>query len=491
MRMFTQKQIQSRRARSASRNPRSNPAAGQIHPSARVLHLQRTIGNRAVLRLLAVPPSTAQPLDAATRGSMEQRFHHGFGDVRVHTDSAAQASAAAEGALAYTAGRDVVFGAGQYRPHTLAGRWLIAHELAHVIQQRGAAGRGTGEGALEREAGEAGMRVALGGAAQVSPGQGGLAVQFLKVSSNGFGKALEDFTNTHGVKDKEVALLKKSGAFMKLVTDTLDKKYVWADDPIFKVTQNLKTPDASGRKSVKVSQLEIGPDGRVTAPATVAGKGMRAIRVTAGGGARFGSANAPPDYLGTDFISVDPGNFIQEIAHEATHAAAFVWGSAPPSRTLVAEIEAGIQDEVRARESEARILGQIPDPAVKAKAKTVGSRDAWQVERDVSPGANLTYLEMFFFSRELRDAQTRQRLTDAQAAKLRTEIDDLFGSVILKPSPGYGQTWFEWKSAERDWREFNSTHSPRDPNFAAEKEKLIQRHAKRFFKGKVSYRPHP
>lgn len=76
-----------------------------------------------------------QPLDLETRAFMEPRFGQDFGHVRVHTDATAAHSAQAVSALAYTAGSDVVFGAGQYQPGTDAGRRLIAHELAHVVQQ--------------------------------------------------------------------------------------------------------------------------------------------------------------------------------------------------------------------------------------------------------------------------------------------------------------------------------------------------------------------
>ena len=60
-----------------------------------------------------------------------------LGGVRIHTDARAVESARAMNALAYTVGRDIVFGAGQYAPATEAGRRLIAHELTHVLQQRG------------------------------------------------------------------------------------------------------------------------------------------------------------------------------------------------------------------------------------------------------------------------------------------------------------------------------------------------------------------
>lgn len=76
-------------------------------------------------------------LDAATRSFFEPRFGRDFGSVRVHSDSAAQASARDVNALAYTVGQDIVFGAGQYSPGTASGRALLAHELTHVVQQRG------------------------------------------------------------------------------------------------------------------------------------------------------------------------------------------------------------------------------------------------------------------------------------------------------------------------------------------------------------------
>jgi hypothetical protein len=83
--------------------------------------------------------SPGQPLDPAARSCMEQRFGHDFSQVRVHTDARAAESARLVNALAYTVGRDVVFGAGLYAPATESGRTLLSHELAHVVQQRGTA----------------------------------------------------------------------------------------------------------------------------------------------------------------------------------------------------------------------------------------------------------------------------------------------------------------------------------------------------------------
>lgn len=80
--------------------------------------------------------SPGQPLDAATRAFFEPRFGHDFSGVRVHADQKAAESAKLVGAQAYTVGQQVVVGAGQYAPGTAQGARLIAHELAHVAQQK-------------------------------------------------------------------------------------------------------------------------------------------------------------------------------------------------------------------------------------------------------------------------------------------------------------------------------------------------------------------
>ena len=88
----------------------------------------------SVERILA---SSGRPLDTGLRQDMEQRFGHDFSKVRIHADGAAQQSARAINAHAYTVGHTIVFGAGRFAPETNDGRRLIAHELAHVVQQSG------------------------------------------------------------------------------------------------------------------------------------------------------------------------------------------------------------------------------------------------------------------------------------------------------------------------------------------------------------------
>ncbi|MGH3624008.1 MAG: DUF4157 domain-containing protein [Sciscionella sp.] len=132
--------------------PSSN---GALAPDT-VLALQRTIGNAAVARLLAgdeeaepTPQPVVQhspvhralrdpgrPLDGDVRSDMEARLGVDFSDVRVHTDSTAHAAADSVQAHAFTSGPHIVFQRGRYDTSSAPGRRMLAHELAHVIQQR-------------------------------------------------------------------------------------------------------------------------------------------------------------------------------------------------------------------------------------------------------------------------------------------------------------------------------------------------------------------
>jgi hypothetical protein len=136
---------------------------------------------------------------------MEQRFGRDFGHVRLHTYPQAVASAAAVGARAYTVGSDLVFNEGEFAPDTHAGRKLIAHELAHVVQQGAVrvSHPHTGiaiaspDDSLEREAENAARRVAeadVSGTAgtSLSAGMGRLARAPLLQRDNGAGEKKEE-----------------------------------------------------------------------------------------------------------------------------------------------------------------------------------------------------------------------------------------------------------------------------------------------------------
>ena len=76
-------------------------------------------------------------IESGLRGRMESAFGADFGKVRFHTDAAAARTSRNVNARAFTIGHDVAFAAGEYQPGTLIGDALIAHELAHVVQQGG------------------------------------------------------------------------------------------------------------------------------------------------------------------------------------------------------------------------------------------------------------------------------------------------------------------------------------------------------------------
>jgi hypothetical protein len=80
---------------------------------------------------------SGQSLDGRVQSRMSAAFGYDFSGVRVHTDAKAVELSGQLNARAFTIGRDVAFGGGEYQPGTLIGDALIAHELAHVVQQGG------------------------------------------------------------------------------------------------------------------------------------------------------------------------------------------------------------------------------------------------------------------------------------------------------------------------------------------------------------------
>jgi len=101
----------------------------------RLLDLQRSVGNRAVQELL--PQSKGEAITPEVREKLEGGFATDIGAVRIHRDQPAAAFVDEMGKTAVTAGRDIYFAEGMYRPETPKGGALIAHEIAHVVQQAG------------------------------------------------------------------------------------------------------------------------------------------------------------------------------------------------------------------------------------------------------------------------------------------------------------------------------------------------------------------
>jgi hypothetical protein len=109
---------------------------------------------------IAASRGRGQPLDSRTRTRMSEGLGDRLSDVRVHAGPEADALARSVSARAFTVGTDVFFAEGEHKPGTGEGDRLMAHELAHVVQQRGAPAGGPltvsqpGD-SLEREADKA------------------------------------------------------------------------------------------------------------------------------------------------------------------------------------------------------------------------------------------------------------------------------------------------------------------------------------------------
>ncbi|MBN9385059.1 MAG: DUF4157 domain-containing protein [Chitinophagaceae bacterium] len=132
--------------------------AGVVQAKTRNGEVRKTEDPRTLQKELG----EGQPLTGDVRGRMESAFGMSFSHVRTHTDATATEASHRVNARAFTVGNHIAFGNGEYQPGTMLGDALIAHELAHTIQQSGAEGSvdkmeigGEGYDALEKDADKA------------------------------------------------------------------------------------------------------------------------------------------------------------------------------------------------------------------------------------------------------------------------------------------------------------------------------------------------
>jgi hypothetical protein len=164
--LLERRRERSRHSESATRDPRevdADHAADTVVSGYRTPFLDRspTAGTNILSGL-----GRGRPLDDSTLDRMESRFGESFTDVRIHTGNRAADAADGLHSRAFTVGNDIVFAEGEYAPDNTEGQRLLAHELAHVIQQRHPGGSGSGERETENDAHDAATQV-IGGSTPV------------------------------------------------------------------------------------------------------------------------------------------------------------------------------------------------------------------------------------------------------------------------------------------------------------------------------------
>lgn len=207
-----------------------------------------------------------RPLDPATRSFMEARFGRDFESVRIHTNGEAEASANALDARAYTFGRDIVFAGGAYAPESREGRRLLAHELAHVVQQD----RGARPKTIRRQ-GTAGTRPRTGGTGPPNVGSCTLrsgTMRWSLVPMVGYVNARIEFIPNSGV-----AAASRTISFIQTVSETLTTggflglfTTTWATRPQVDVLPGERDPfygaqrdPASGRWGDEPGSTQVRP----------------------------------------------------------------------------------------------------------------------------------------------------------------------------------------------------------------------------------------
>ncbi|HKH50006.1 MAG TPA: DUF4157 domain-containing protein [Thermoanaerobaculia bacterium] len=195
--------------------------------------------------------SAGRSLEPEVRSSMEGRFGYDFGRVRVHADPRAAESARAVGALAYTVGSHVAFGDDRYVPGSGEGKRLLAHELAHVVQQGAQSSLPEPDGLavspvddpLESQADTAAEAALRGAAAE--PGRGaGLGLQ----------RSPEDRFRGSTLPYREATELLKCNQIMK--DPEYCRREVLGEEPI-------RPTAGCGWFAVKLTPLATGVDGSI------------------------------------------------------------------------------------------------------------------------------------------------------------------------------------------------------------------------------------
>jgi len=213
--------------------------------ATQISHFGSARGNTPVM----APPSihdvlrsSGQPLDATARRFMEARFHYDFGGVRVHTDTEAARSSEQILASAYTVGNHVVFANAKYSPGTRAGKKLLAHELAHVIQGSG------GTAPLRRQPGP-----------HTQPDEARLRVQIVETLEATKRAAVDAVANA--IERGDTAYLQRLGLSSKQVNSLLTRNVQF--EMTFGAAAELAVEEGVRADPLLSQYIRRGPVGRV------------------------------------------------------------------------------------------------------------------------------------------------------------------------------------------------------------------------------------
>lgn len=199
------------------------------------------------------------PLDWSVRGPAEREFGHDFSNVRVHNDSSADAAARSLHAKAFTYGSHIAFSAGRFRPSNVEGRGLLAHELAHVVQQT--RGGRADEAGLEADAQRASAASVLGaGPADVR------GASEPHIARDGEEETPLWKRTWAGAKRSASGLAERAKAIPQEVKQTVVEKYEQAKDTAQVAAQAVETrvEAVKAEASAKLARL-TSKEGRATA----------------------------------------------------------------------------------------------------------------------------------------------------------------------------------------------------------------------------------
>ena len=344
-------------------------------------------------------------LDHATRSFFEPRFGRDLSGVRIHTDSRAAESARTVNAHAFTAGDHVVFDKDSYRPHSRDGRLLLAHELAHVMQQtipsaQSVIHRQPPQQELPKNADPTTFTVVK---TKRLNGKGAFTGQVLREISGNWTQ--QSAYGGPDVAQRAVDILESSDSFVD-VANALDDFHIKKGNPKFRLFGGF-----TGTKFLPAGtpfqERESGPVQVVDDENTIIIDYTTSVNL-------FGPQ---PQQL---------VEFASSIIHESRHAFDHI------KKITKGGLQGHLQEEQRTRKAEIKGLEEIkaasPDKDIKAEVdkRTAQIKQGGLTNREIAEdfvsGGDGTYLETFHIGSAIDDFNSRRSALDAKLTKANSPV---------------------------------------------------------------------